>query len=316
MQESVFVYYGDGLRQYGFGQDHPFGPDRIDAFWREMQHEGLDKQVLIHEPASCTKEDLLLFHTPEYIEKLFTLSQSGEGYLDYGDTPAFEGVYEAASFVAGSVLDALGKIIDGPIRRGFVPIAGLHHARRDQAEGFCAVNDVGIAIEWLLMKDFKKIGYVDIDAHHGDGVYYGFEDDPRVIFADIHEDGRYLFPGTGDSSETGSGEAKGKKLNLPMESGSDDEAFYRVWDEVEAFMEKHEPEIFILQAGADSIKGDPITHLSYSPRAHSHATSRLCYLADKHAQGRLLALGGGGYNRENLAKSWTEVVKTMLRHQK
>jgi len=243
------------------------------------------------------------------------LSKTGTGYLDFGDTPAFVGVYEAACTVTGTVLDALKNLLSGKFHKVFIPIAGLHHARRDRAEGFCAVNDIGVGIEWLKLQGIRKIAYIDIDAHHGDGVYYGFEDDRTVIFADLHEDGQYLFPGTGNKSETGKGEAVGFKLNIPMAPGSSDEQFYQSWTLVEEFLGEHDPEIFLLQAGADSIAGDPITHMAYTSNAHSHATRRLCELADQSANGRFLAMGGGGYNRDNLARAWSAVVDAMLTYQ-
>ena len=133
-----------------------------------------------------------------------------------------------------------------------------------------------------------------------------------MIFADIHEDGRYLYPGTGSSHETGKGMALGTKLNIPLLPGSGDERFFRVWPEVEEFIRFGKPEVIILQAGADSIKGDPITHLSFSPAAHRHATRQLCAIADEFCQGRVIALGGGGYNRGNLALAWNAVIDAML----
>ncbi len=211
--------------------------------------------------------------------------------------------------VVGSVLDALARIMDGTCRRAFVPIAGLHHATRDSAAGFCVFNDCGVAIETLRqIYGLQRVAYVDIDAHHGDGVFYSFEADPDLAFADLHEDGRYLYPGTGGAEETGSGAGHGMKLNLPMDMQAGDEAFFAAWDRAEAFVDAHAPEFILLQCGADSIAGDPITHLQYTPAAHAHAARRLCALADRHCQGRLLALGGGGYNRDNLARAWTAVL--------
>lgn len=307
------VYYGEALATYGFGQGHPFGPDRLDAFWQEMTRRGLDRRCDIGAPVTCSEDDLALFHTADYIARVKYQSQTGEGYLDYGDTPAFPGVFEAASVVVGSVLDGLNNILAGNFRRVFVPIAGLHHARRDTAAGFCVFNDVGVAIEALHKRHgIRRVAYVDIDAHHGDGVFYSFEDDPELIFADIHEDGRYLYPGTGAASETGKGKAKGTKLNIPMEPGADDSAFHRVWPRVEEFVRAGKPEFIILQAGADSVAGDPITHMQFTPAAHVHAAMRLCALADELCQGRILATGGGGYDRANLAAAWTGVVGAML----
>ncbi len=311
---SVRVYRGEALAAYGFGEGHPFGPDRLDAFWREAVKQGLDKRVNVGIPVRCTEKDLALFHTRAYIEFVKRRSETGGGYLDpYHDTPAFKGIFEAGSYIVGSVLDALEAVLHGEFRRVFVPIAGLHHARRDAAAGFCVFNDIGVLIETLRKRHgIRRVAYVDIDAHHGDGVFYEFEDDPDLIIADIHEDGRYLYPGTGSTDETGKGEAKGSKLNIPMEPGADDAAFHRIWPEVEEFVRAGRPEIILLQAGADSIAGDPITHLQYTPKAHGHAARRLCTIADECCQGRLIAMGGGGYDRTNLALAWSAVVKAML----
>lgn len=310
---SVRVYVGEDLARYGFGEGHPFGPDRLDAFWNESKRRGLDKMVDIGTPVPCEEQDLVRFHTQEYIDKVKILSKDGSGFLDYSDTPAFKGMYEAVRYVAGTLLDAAREVIEGEHKRCFVPIAGLHHARRDIAAGFCVVNDIGICIE-ALRADYgiKRIGYVDIDAHHGDGVYYSFDDDPDLIFADMHEDGRYLYPGTGAASETGQGKAEDSKLNIPMPPGADDEAFHRQWPRLEQFVRDGQPEIILLQAGADSISGDPITDMAYSPAAHYHATQQLCKIADEVCHGRFIAMGGGGYNRDNLARAWNAVVEAML----
>jgi acetoin utilization protein AcuC len=221
-------------------------------------------------------------------------------------------VFEAAAAVVGGTLALLDRIMSGPITRGFIPIGGLHHARRDEAAGFCVFNDCGIAIEQARRRyGLERVAYVDIDAHHGDGVFYGFEDDPAVIIADTHEDGRYLYPGTGSREESGTGAAAGTKLNLPLPPGAGDVAFFAAWDEVEAFLEPFAPQLILLQCGADSVAGDPITHLEFSTEAHAFATTRLRALADRTAGGRLLAMGGGGYNRNNLARCWTRVVEAL-----
>ena len=310
----VRVYFGKSLGEYGFGQDHPFGPDRIHAFWKETNKQGLDKKVDIGIPRTCKKENLRCLHTERYVERVIQLSKSGFGYLDCGDTPAFKGMYEAASRVVGCGLDGLNEVFNGDHPRLFVPIAGLHHAARDSAAGFCVFNDIGVLIE-TLRKEYgvEWIAYIDIDAHHGDGVFYAFEEDPNLIIADIHEDGRYLYPGTGFSHETGKGAAVGTKLNIPMLPNSDDDSFFGVWPEVEEFVRAAKPEIILFQAGADSIKGDPITDLEFSPNAHRHASKRLCAIADEFCQGRIIAMGGGGYNRNNLALAWNAVIESMLK---
>jgi acetoin utilization protein AcuC len=307
------VYVGEDLAGYGFGQGHPFGPDRLQAFWQETLKQGLDKQVQVASPQMCDERLLSAFHTEEYIARVKSQSLTGEGFLDYGDTPAFRGVFEAASTVIGSVLDGMQKIHQGHFAKVFVPIAGLHHARRDSAAGFCVFNDAGILIENLRsLYGIQRIAYVDIDAHHGDGVFYAFESDPDLIFADIHEDGQFLYPGTGAFEERGKGEAKGKKLNVPLPPGAEDDLFHRIWPSVEDFIRQGRPEIIILQAGADSIQGDPITHMAFTPQVHGHVARRLNRIADELCDGRMIALGGGGYNRTNLALGWNAVVASML----
>ena len=138
---TVSVYVGEALAAYGFGHGHPFGSDRMGAFWKRMVERGLDKRVQVCEPVRAGREALLRFHTEEYVDRVIRASECGGGYLDFGDTPAFKGVYEAACTVVGSVLAALDRIMRGETDYAFVPIAGLHHARRDSAAGFCVFND-------------------------------------------------------------------------------------------------------------------------------------------------------------------------------
>ena len=222
-------------------------------------------------------------------------------------------MFEAASHVAGSVTDAIDRIMAGEFKRAFSPIAGLHHARRHVAAGFCIFNDCGIAIEYLRAQySIKRVAYIDIDAHHGDGVFYSFEDDPDLLFADIHQDGRTLYPGTGFIEETGKGPAAGSKLNIPLPPFADDATFQSVWPQVEAYLENGRPEFILLQCGADSIAGDPITQMAFSAATHAHAAKRLRSIADRHCHGRLLSMGGGGYNHSNIARGWTAVVNAMI----
>ncbi|MGH8136717.1 MAG: acetoin utilization protein AcuC [Steroidobacteraceae bacterium] len=313
MSSTLGVVVSERLAQYAFGDGHPFGPDRHAAFVREFASRGLDQRAQILEPRDASYEELLQFHTAAYVDLVRQRSVSGQGFLDGGDTPAFRGVYEAAAVVVGATLNAADAIMSGQCRRAFVPIAGLHHAARDHAAGFCVFNDCGIAIELLRKKSgLERIAYVDIDAHHGDGVFYAFEDDPGVIIADTHEDGRYLYPGTGAASETGRGAAAGTKLNLPLAPGSGDAEFARVWPQVMAHLERLHPEFIILQCGADSLDGDPLTHLRLTSKTHGRVAHELAGLADRLNHGRVLALGGGGYNRLNLAQAWTAVVESLL----
>jgi acetoin utilization protein AcuC len=313
MSTDVAVVVSEQLGAYGFPEGHPFGVDRLGAFLTEFDARGLRERVRQLPAREASREELLTFHTEEYIQRVKEASARGTGLLDAGDTPAFPGVYEAAACVAGSVLNAADAILAGECRRAFIPIAGLHHARPNSAGGFCVFNDCGVAIRRFLARGLKRVAYIDIDAHHGDGVFYAFEDDPAVIFADMHEDGRFLYPGTGAASETGRGEAAGTKLNLPLPPGADDAVFGEYWPKVLTHLARYEPEALILQCGADSIDGDPLTHLRFTPQgAHGRAARELTAFAEEQGHGRVLALGGGGYNRANLAHAWSAVVEGLL----
>jgi acetoin utilization protein AcuC len=313
MTAPVALYVGEELGRYGFPDGHPFGPDRQDAFWSETVAQALDRRAMLRQPRSATREELLSFHTEEHVDYVSQLSDAGYGTIDYGDTPAYPGVFEASSAVVGSALDGLAAVMNGTCLRAFQPIGGLHHARRDRAAGFCVFNETGVLIEALRKQyGIKRIAYVDIDVHHGDGVYYSYDNDPDVIIADVHEDGRYLYPGTGRAEESGSGQAKGTKLNVPLAPGAGDEEFMQEWERVTAHLQQFKPEFFLVQCGADSLKGDPLAHLTYSPAAHAHAAGSLCRLANDYAQGRIMAFGGGGYNRRNLALAWNAVLKELI----
>jgi acetoin utilization protein AcuC len=310
---STDLYVAAGGLRYGFGDDHPFGPDRYEAFLSELEATGLDAKVSLVEAQPATRQELELFHARRYIDWVAERSAVGTGWLDGGDTPVFPGIFEQGAAVVGVTLAAARALMRGLCSKAFAPIAGLHHARRDGAAGFCVFNDCGVAIE-MLRREFglTRIAYVDIDAHHGDGVFYGFEDDPGVVFADIHEDGRFLYPGSGHADETGRGRAAGSKLNLPVPPGAGDAEFLAAWARIEPFIEQARPEFILFQCGADSIAGDPLTHLRFSPAAHAHAAARLCALASSCCAGRLLGMGGGGYNRRNLALAWTGVVNAFV----
>ena len=308
----VSVVHGEALGSYGF-PGHPFGTDRLAAFWTEAVRQGLDRRIVSIAPDQATSEQMERFHTPEYVALVQELSRVGSGLLDAGDTPAFPGCYEATATVVGSGLCLLSEVLEGRVDRGLLPIGGLHHARRDRAGGFCIFNDCGVLIETLRRRyGIERVLYVDIDAHHGDGVYYGFAADPNVVIVDVHEDGRFLYPGTGHFEEQGEGSAHGTKLNLPLRPGATDEAFLELWQPAEAFLEAARPDIVLLQCGADCLRGDPLTHLCLSRQIHERVARFLVGLSQRHAQGRLIAFGGGGYDLGNLAQAWTTVLRTLI----
>jgi len=308
----VGVYGGAALAAYGFGHGHPLGPDRHEAFWCALEREGLASRITRLAPVAADRAALALFHTPRYLDFVAARCAAGVGYLDGGDTPAQRGLDAACAVVVGSTLDACRRVLSDELARAFVPVAGLHHAGRDHAAGFCVYDDCGVAIEWLRTQGVRRIAYVDIDAHHADGVFHAFEDDPELLFADLHQDGETLYPGTGAADETGRGAARGTKLNRPLAPGADDRAFHAAWAEVEAFLAATPPEFILFQCGADSIAGDPLTQLRLTPAAHAHAADRLCAIAKQCGARGPVALGGGGYDHANVAAAWTGVVRALL----
>jgi acetoin utilization protein AcuC len=312
VENRVALYIDDDLARYGFLDDHPLGNDRQGAFKREAQAQHLLEKLPIATSRVATRDELMRFHTPGYVDEVAQAEAAGRGMLDAGDTPVFPDLFPVSARVVGAALNGLAQVMNGEVTRTFQPIGGLHHAARQHAAGFCVFNDLGVVIETLRqVYDIQRVAYIDIDAHHGDGVFYAFEADPELIFADLHQDSRTLYPGTGRADETGIGAAKGTKLNIEMPPYATDTEFLTAWPRVEAHLEKFAPEFIVLQCGADSLRGDPLAQLAYSPAAHAHATQRLCALADKFAQGRLMAFGGGGYDRGNLGRAWSAVLREL-----
>jgi len=314
--KKVGVAYGDALLQYSFGIDHPMNFNRIRTFYRmfdKFKESSKMNDIMLVTPVMADENIIGLFHTKDYIEYVKKASATGFGYLDYGDTPAYKGVFDASSYVVGTTIECAELIIRKEVRAAFNPMGGLHHARRDSAAGFCVFNDVGIVIEYLRKKfDIKTFLYVDIDAHHGDGVFYEFVEDKGVWIVDFHEDWRTLYPGTGKEDERGEGTAAGTKLNVVLPAGADDSVFYKKFENAKSFILNINPEFIILQCGGDSLKGDPITHLNLTSQVHSDVANFLKRLAiEKNCYGPL-AVGGGGYNNITTSQAWINVINAFL----
>jgi len=287
---------------------------RLRIFEEKLSELASRDSISLVQPVRASEDELLLFHTKQYVDRVKKLSETGEGYLDYGDTPAFKGVYEASMYPVGNTLNGLESLMEGKFDHFFNPVGGLHHASSDEARGFCVFNDSSIAISRAINEyRMRSVAYVDIDAHHGDGIYYEFEADPRVIVGDIHEDGHYLFPGTGMENETGKGFGLGTKMNIGLKPGSGDEEFFKAFDGVEDFIAAAKPDFIFFQCGADGLAGDPLTHLRYSSRPHAYAAGKLHALSHKICKGRILAMGGGGYNPQNVSAAWSAVIEELSR---
>ena len=306
---NVYLYADDNLDIYRSLKFHPLAIDRQGAFLREAQRRGLLDHLAREPSREALREEITRFHTDEYVALVATAEEQGLSMLDGGDTPVFPGIYRISTYIVGAALEGLARIMDGQCRRTMQAMGGLHHAGRGHAAGFCTFNDLGVVIETLRqVYSVQRITYIDIDAHHGDGVFYAFEDDPDLIFADIHQDSRTQYPSTGREDETGKGRAGGTKLNIELPPSAGDAAFMQAWDRVEAHLRAFEPEFFVFQCGADGLKGDPLVQLEYTPAVHARAARSLVMLANEFAGGRLMAFGGGGYNHTNLARAWNAVL--------
>lgn len=304
--------YSDEFLKYDFGPGHPLTPIRLKLTYELSRSKGLfnDQNVNVVPPRVASEEEVRLFHSEEYISLVKRLSKVGHGLLDLGDTPAFKGVYEASAMTVGASLEAVDAVMSGRADHGMNISGGLHHAHEDRASGFCVFNDPAVSIVYLKKKyHLERVMYFDMDAHHGDGVMYGFYADAGVLDVDFHEDGRYLFPGTGFTSETGEKEGEGFKVNIPVPPGTGDEPYLTGFREiVPTLVRAYEPEFILVQCGGDSHADDLLAHLQLTTRTYEEIITSLHKLAHEVASGRIVAFGGGGYNVANVARCWTVVA--------
>jgi acetoin utilization protein AcuC len=298
-----------GFLEYDFGPHHPF-TERSRAFAVSLLDasgffpKGPREEVLPSVPVP--RAVLQGFHTPGYLDRLEEISWDPRGRaLDQGDTPAFPGCFEASTRIVGGTLAGLRAIQQGRCVHAVNPAGGLHHAHPSGASGFCILNDLAVTIRQALdgPDAYSHVAYVDLDAHHGDGVMYGFYEDGRVLDIDFHQDGRTLFPGTGFPAEAGRGDGAGLKVNLPLPPGAGDEAVNSLFERVvPPLLREFHPDLIVLQTGVDAHAGDPLAHLQYTLPGYRHVVERVHALAHELAGGRLLQTGGGGYLAENVAR--------------
>ncbi|MEZ4317378.1 MAG: hypothetical protein R3F61_07730 [Myxococcota bacterium] len=247
------------------------------------------------------------------------LTEAGRAFLDSpaptlgGPTFARASVERAARHVCGAVLDATRRIAAGELGTVFVPISGFHHAHRDEARMYCLYNDPGLAVEAALRAVDGPVAYLDVDIHHGDGVYGAFADHPRVIVADLHERQPDPLPdGTVHETDfTGTGAGRGTKRALALGHGLSDAAYLEAFERLEAFVHAHRPAFVVFEAGVDGLSTDPMSDQALTPAVFGEIAARVRALADEHAEGRLLVLGGGGYELTGLAQGWGAVVQAL-----
>lgn len=312
---KTVLVYDDTLLSYDFGPHHPLKPIRLKLAVELSKSIGVLKssKVSLVEPSKADVEQILLFHTREYVNLVERSSMTGRGLLDQGDTPAFKGCFESSKLYVGGSIQASDLVMQGKANHAFNPAGGLHHAHHDRASGFCIFNDAAVVISHLKRNyHTKRILYLDVDAHHGDGVMYGFYSDPSVADIDFHEDGKYLFPGTGFTHEVGEGEAEGLKINVPLLPLTADEAYLAAFREiVPRIVRSYRPEIILMQCGADSHFDDGLANLCLSTNCYEEMVHLTHDLAHEICSGRLLLFGGGGYSLGSVARCWTLALAAM-----
>ena len=315
MTEKTGFVYADAFQGYNFGSTHPLRPIRLKLTFELMKSIGLlsSPAIEVHEPRKATREELLLFHDEPYLDLVRQMSEKGSGFLDMGDTPAFKGCYDASALAVGASLAAVDLVMSGGTVHAMNIAGGLHHAHPSRASGFCIFNDPAVSIAYLKQKySVDRMLYLDIDAHHGDGVMYGFYSDEGLLDVDFHEDGHHLFPGTGFTEEVGAGRGAGFKINVPLSPFTGDDAYLRLFKEiVPPAVRKYRPKILLVQCGADSHANDLLAHLQLTTRTYCEVT-KICHdLAHEVADGRLVIFGGGGYNPSNVARAWSLIAATL-----
>jgi acetoin utilization protein AcuC len=306
--DGPLLVFGPRSTTYDFGPHHPLTPRRFGPGIDLLRTVGA-VPGLAPEPAD--DPELFAIHAARYIAAVRRLSaepngRPAAGFAAYGDDPPFAGMHEAAAAVAGGSLQAMEALLRGDVEHAFHPGGGLHHAMPDRASGFCIYNDPALAIA-AARRAGKRVLYVDLDVHHGDGVQAIHYDDPGVMTFSIHESGRTLFPGTGFVGELGDGAAAGSSINLPLEAETGEAAWLAgvrgLLPQLAAFFG---PDLIVSQHGADSHAWDPLAHLLVTTTAMVEAAGLVDAVAHRHAGGRWLATGGGGYDVYRVVpRTWT-----------
>jgi len=306
MTKSAFICSPDLWRQ-GHGAAHPLKPERLQRTYELLAGYGAfdSPGSTLVQPRQATPEEIGLFHTEEYIEAVRSLSQ-GEKRINPrrynfgpGDNPVFPEMYETEALKVGSTLVAAELVTSDQADVAFSFSGGMHHAGPDHASGFCVFNDAAVAIHWLLKKGLR-VAYIDIDAHHGDGVQNAFYETDRVLTISLHETGLYLFPGTGFVEEMGRDEGRGYAVNLPFAPYTDDEVYLWAFEEiVPPLVKRFQPDVVVSQLGVDTHYQDPLTHLRLTTSGYVSAVTAIKELAPLW-----LALGGGGYDVDVVARAW------------
>lgn len=309
------VVYDESLTAYDFGPAHPMNPVRVDLTVSLAAQLGvLDRLPRVVAP-DATEDDLVTVHDPALIEAVMATSENpARTHLAFGlgseDNPTFANMHRAARHVVGASIEAARQVWSGKVDHAANIAGGLHHAMPGRASGFCVYNDVAVAIRWLLANGAERVAYVDVDVHHGDGVERIFYDDPRVLTISLHETGQMLFPGTGFPADLGGRDAQGSAVNLALPPGTSDAGWLRAFHAVvPPLLREFAPDVLVTQQGCDSHRDDPLAHLALSVDGQRASYLALHELAHEVANGRWVALGGGGYAVVDVVpRAWTHLL--------
>lgn len=302
------LVYSSAFDAYSYGEQHPFQLHRYGLALELMEAYGLLKLPNARrcDCSPVSDQQILTFHSPAYLARLKEFSASEQPRADFlfglGDAecPVFKGLYDYAALGAGATLEACRLVAEEGFGAVLSLAGGWHHAHRAKASGFCYLNDAVIAINWLLTQG-RRVAYLDLDAHHGDGVQEAFYDSDQVLTISLHESGIYFFPGTGFEDETGSDQGQGYTVNLPLLAHTDDPLYMRAFDEVVyPLLAAFNPDIIVAQIGADTFRTDPLTRLEITTHSYAYIMRKLQALKIPW-----VALGGGGYDLMNTARAWT-----------
>ncbi|MGY3203261.1 acetoin utilization protein AcuC [Streptomyces sp. TE5632] len=315
MSGRTQLMWDEAVTGYDFGRDHPMDPVRLALTRSLVGAFGLDREVAVVAAKTAGDSTLRLVHREDYIRAVRVASADpAAADPSYGlgtmDDPAFTGMHEVSALIAGQSVGAAEAVWRGDALHAVNFAGGLHHAMPGAASGFCVYNDAALAIARLLELGAERVAYVDVDVHHGDGVQAAFWEDPRVLTVSLHEHPRTLFPQTGWPEETGADSAEGSAVNVALPAGTGDAGWLRAFHAVvPELLEDFRPQVLVTQHGADTHFEDPLAHLAVSLDAQ-RAVQVACHeLAHEHAEGRWVALGGGGYAVvEVVPRSWTHLV--------
>lgn len=315
MTRKAAFLYDDAMSHHTLSDTHPMKPIRLGYTYELLNSYrafGAPNADLVA-PRNATDGELLSHHTPAYLEAVKAYSKdpytAGQSKFNFGpgDNPAYEGIYDASSLSTGASVKASEMLVSGDADVAFNISGGLHHAMPGYAYGFCVFNDPVIAIKYLVGQGLR-VAYVDIDCHHGDGVQHAFYDTDQVLTISMHESGAYIFPGTGFPQELGAGRGRGYSVNVPLYPYTTDDVYMWAFGEVvPPLIQAFRPDVLVTQLGIDSHYLDPITHLALTVQGFTQAVSELAKLAPS----KWLAMGGGGYDLQAVARAWTSAFGVM-----